>query len=77
MDGAKQGAILFSMGSNFKSILMSEEKREMFLSIFKNIPQRVIWKLELENATNIPKNVMITEWLPQNDILGKCIPSFK
>ena len=49
---------------------MSNEQREAFLAAFASIPQRVIWKFEkpIENA---PKNVMISKWIPQRDILGR------
>ncbi len=35
------------------------------------LKQRVIWKWEADNMSDIPSNVMIRKWLPQQDILGK------
>lgn len=37
---------------------------------FKNLSQRVLWKFEDKSLTDIPSNVMIRDWMPQNDILA-------
>lgn len=73
LDGAKDGFILFSMGSNLKSIMLPEEKRNILLSVFKNLPYKILWKFEDENLPGKPTNVKIGKWLPQNDILGNYI----
>lgn len=39
---------------------------------FAQIPQRVIWKAE-GHIEGLSENVMVSEWLPQRDILGKSI----
>lgn len=44
-----------------------------FVEALKDIPQRVLWKYENQNLTNLPKNVMINKWFPQRDILGECV----
>lgn len=71
MSGAKHGVIFFSLGSNFLSKHMSNEKKQMFLEAFRQIPQRVVWKYEDETLQNIPQNVLVKKWCPQTDILGK------
>ncbi|CAH0388801.1 unnamed protein product [Bemisia tabaci] len=70
MSGAKHGVIFFSLGSNFLSKHMSDEKKQMFLEAFRQIPQRVVWKYEDETLQNIPQNVLVKKWCPQTDILG-------
>lgn len=40
-----------------------------FRDAFAEIPQRVVWKFE-ERIENISANVMLSEWIPQRDILG-------
>ncbi|CAG7786008.1 unnamed protein product, partial [Allacma fusca] len=40
-----------------------------FLSAFSKMKQRVIWKFE-GDLKNLPANVKISKWLPQQDILG-------
>lgn len=37
---------------------------------FKGLKQRVLWKYEDESLGDIPANVMIRKWMPQNDILA-------
>lgn len=37
---------------------------------FRQLKQRVIWKYENETLPDLPSNVMIRKWLPQNDILA-------
>lgn len=41
-----------------------------FLGTFRKLKQRVLWKYEDDSLTDIPSNVMIQKWMPQNDILG-------
>lgn len=44
---------------------------QKFISeIFGQLKQRIIWKFEDESIKNLPKNVMVRKWLPQNDLLA-------
>lgn len=49
---------------------MPQEKLNAFLSAFGKLKQKVLWKYEDESLENLPPNVMIRKWLPQNDILA-------
>lgn len=40
------------------------------LDSFRNLKQNVLWKFEDESLTNVPSNVFIRKWMPQNDILA-------
>lgn len=42
----------------------------MLLDCFRQLKQRVIWKFENETLAELPTNVLIRKWLPQNDILA-------
>ncbi|XP_049792508.1 UDP-glycosyltransferase UGT5-like [Schistocerca nitens] len=70
LDGAKDGVIYFSLGSNVRASAMPEDKRRAFLSAFSQLPQRVLWKWEMDNLPEQPENVMIAKWLPQQDVLA-------
>lgn len=70
LDGAENGAIIFSMGSVIQAHKWEVEKREAFVRTFKKLKQRVIWKYENDTLPNKPENVMISKWLPQRDILA-------
>lgn len=70
LDGAKHGAIYFSLGTVVKSSTLPKEKLDIFLGAFKNLKQRILWKFEDESLADVPSNVMIRKWMPQNDILS-------
>lgn len=69
LDNATDGAIFFSLGSNARSSDLSPEKIEIFLKKFRGLKQKVLWKFETD-LPNLPDNVMIGQWLPQDDILA-------
>lgn len=58
------------MGSNVKSSDLSLEKREAILGAFATLKQKVLWKFEEDNLPNMPPNLMISKWLPQDDVLA-------
>lgn len=59
------------MGSSVKAANMPEYLRRMFMLVFKQLPQRVLWKWEGEdNMIDLPSNVKLSKWLPQQDLLG-------
>ncbi|XP_017087027.2 UDP-glycosyltransferase UGT4 [Drosophila bipectinata] len=70
LDGAEEGAIYFSLGSNVQSKEMPPEMLQLFLKVFGSLRQRVLWKFEDESIPQLPENVMVRKWLPQADILA-------
>lgn len=70
LDNSMNGAIYFSMGTNVKSTDLSDENLLALHNVFKQLKQQVIWKFENENLKDLPQNVYISKWLPQNDILA-------
>ncbi|XP_049956922.1 UDP-glucosyltransferase 2-like [Schistocerca serialis cubense] len=70
LDGAKNGVIYFSFGTNVKGSTMPEHKRIAYLEAFAQLPQRVLWKWEVDSLPGQPENVMIAKWLPQQDVLA-------
>lgn len=73
MGSGESGFIYVSMGSSVKAAKMPEHLRQLFIRTFAQIPYRVIWKWEsgLTEMKDLPPNVKIGTWLPQQDILGK------
>jgi len=49
---------------------MPNETLQAFINAFAKLPQRVFWKWEAKKPENIPPNVMMTKWLPQQDLIG-------
>ncbi|XP_069945344.1 UDP-glycosyltransferase UGT5-like isoform X2 [Cherax quadricarinatus] len=68
-EAGSSGVIYFSLGSIASSASMPVHLRDLFLQAFRRLPQRVIWKYEGE-LKNLTDNVMISKWLPQQDILA-------
>ncbi|XP_030571713.1 UDP-glucuronosyltransferase 1-10 [Drosophila novamexicana] len=67
---AQHGVIYFSMGSNVKSADLPVATRQVLLQAFGSLKQRVLWKFEQEQLEDQPKNVLISKWFPQPDILA-------
>jgi MGT family glycosyltransferase len=70
MSSSKDGVILFSLGSIFKGQDMPEETRKAFLNAFARLKQRVLWKWDFGDMTDLPPNVKLSKWLPVQDILA-------
>ncbi len=71
MDGSgEDGVILVSFGSVLQASQMSEEMRLQLLSVFGRLKQRILWKWETEDMPDKPDNVMLSKWLPQQDVLA-------
>lgn len=70
MDEATDGIIYFSLGSLVQGSSIPEDKLKIFVDVFRNLKQKIIWKWETE-FPNKPKNLLVSKWLPQRDILGK------
>ncbi|KAF2367396.1 UDP-glucuronosyl/UDP-glucosyltransferase [Trinorchestia longiramus] len=64
------GTIYFSLGSVVKPKDMPEKYRQVLVNTFSRLPQRVIWKWHEDNMEDLPPNVKLGSWLPQQDILG-------
>ncbi|OWR42090.1 UDP-glycosyltransferase UGT42A2 precursor [Danaus plexippus plexippus] len=75
LSSAKHGAIYVSFGSNLKSSLMSEKRRQAFLDAFKKIPQKILWKLENGTLPDGNDNILTSSWFPQLDVL--CHPKVR
>ncbi|XP_045516539.1 UDP-glucosyltransferase 2-like isoform X1 [Pieris brassicae] len=69
IDNAKNGVVYFSMGSNLKSSDMSEKMKNDLLKMFAKLYETVIWKFE-DDLENVPKNVHLVKWAPQQSILA-------
>ncbi|CAG0885293.1 unnamed protein product [Cyprideis torosa] len=66
-----QGFIYFSLGSTVKGADMPENFRRMFIAVFKRFSEyQIFWKWETEHMDDLPSNVMLSKWMPQQDLLG-------
>ena len=69
-DSGEHGFIYFSMGSILKASQMPESYRQIFIRVFGRLKQRVLWKWDNDSMEDLPPNVKLGKWLPQQDILG-------
>ena len=65
----KEGVVVVSFGSML-DIKTLPEMVELMVSSFSSIPQRILWASPSTPA-NIPPNVKMVKWMPQNDVLGE------
>ncbi|XP_059219173.1 UDP-glucuronosyltransferase 2A1-like [Stomoxys calcitrans] len=77
MESAPAGVIFFSMGSSVRAANVPEEFRRLLVEVFSRLPQyHVLWKWDAggstthQNMSAVTKNVRLSGWLPQQDILG-------
>lgn len=68
----KKGAVLMTLGTNVRSDEIGQERIDAILETFRQTPDyNFLWKFETsEMLKNLPPNVKISDWLPQNDILA-------
>lgn len=72
LDDSKEGCIYVSFGTTVNSKYLSNEQKQTFVKVFKDItPMRVLWKFDEVDVANKSKNVEIRTWLPQQDVLRK------
>ncbi|KAL7824706.1 hypothetical protein SRHO_G00344660 [Serrasalmus rhombeus] len=64
----EHGLVVFTLGSLVPS--MPTEKASIFFQAFSRIPQRVLWRYTGDVPDQVPDNVKLMKWLPQNDLLG-------
>lgn len=67
---ASQQVIYMSLGSNVKSKDLSNATKTIFLNVFRDLPYQVLWKFENDQLANKSKNVKISKWFPQSDLLA-------
>lgn len=69
MDSAKDGVVIMSFGSNVNITNISEKKVNIILKSLGKLNLKVIFKSE-KVFDNVPGNIRIEKWIPQNDLLG-------
>ncbi|XP_071667442.1 UDP-glucuronosyltransferase 1A1-like isoform X5 [Patagioenas fasciata] len=64
----EHGIVVFSLGSLVSDIPM--KKAEEIADALGSVPQTVLWRYTGKAPRNLPKNVKLVKWLPQNDLLA-------
>ncbi|XP_065201051.1 UDP-glucosyltransferase 2-like isoform X2 [Planococcus citri] len=72
VQNAPNGIIFVSLGSVVQFSSFPKEIHDIFLKVFSRLPYHIIWRHNKpEEIRNLPKNVLVHQWLPQNDILAE------
>ncbi|XP_047539178.1 UDP-glucosyltransferase 2-like [Vanessa atalanta] len=69
LDSSKNGVIYISFGTNVKPSMFLPETLAIFNNVFSQLPYDFLWKWDKDELPGIPKNVKISKWLPQSDLL--------
>ncbi|XP_037543893.1 UDP-glucuronosyltransferase 2C1-like [Nematolebias whitei] len=64
----EHGVIVMTLGT-FIHALPKEVAEEM-ASVFATLPQKVIWRHKGERPVMLGNNTLMTDWMPQKDLLG-------
>ncbi|XP_027558990.1 UDP-glucuronosyltransferase 1-1-like isoform X4 [Neopelma chrysocephalum] len=64
----EHGIVVFSLGSMVSEIPM--KKAMEIADALGTVPQTVLWRYTGPTPSNLPKNVKLVKWLPQNDLLA-------
>ena len=70
LDTHPEGVVYVSFGSTVKPSQMGEEKMKVFLETFAQLSYTVIWKWDGEVMADLPSNVILQSWVPQQDLLA-------
>lgn len=64
----EHGIIYISFGSSIRS-KFPDYITQAIVRVLRRLPQRILWKWN-EDISDLPSNVMMSKWFPQQDVLG-------
>ena len=70
MDNHTEGVVYVSFGSAIQPTDMSSKRKEAFLETFRKLKYQIIWKWNEDSIPDLPPNVILTKWVPQQDLLA-------
>jgi len=68
---SKNGVVYVSFGSVIRGSLMTPQNQRILLKVFGRFPQYdFLWKWDQDTMDGKPDNVLLSKWLPQQDVLA-------
>ncbi|RVE43717.1 hypothetical protein evm_011632 [Chilo suppressalis] len=69
LDSSKNGVIYISFGTNVEPALLPPQKIQALINVFSKLPYDILWKWNRDELPGRSKNIKISKWLPQADLL--------
>jgi glucuronosyltransferase len=70
-ESGSAGFIVFGVGSIIPMDEMPRQMLDVFIRVFSRLPQRVVWQWRgINKPANLSDNILLVDWLPQQDLLG-------
>ncbi|XP_013186763.2 UDP-glycosyltransferase UGT5 [Amyelois transitella] len=69
LDSSKHGVVYVSFGTNVNASALPPEKIQMMINVLSRSPYDVLWKWDKDELPGQTKNIRISKWLPQSDLL--------
>ncbi|KAG8237104.1 UDP-glycosyltransferase [Ladona fulva] len=64
------GIVVFSMGATIDAAVAPKAFLRRLLKVFSRLPQRILMKYDGNVKEEVPPNVKMMAWMPQQDLLG-------
>lgn len=71
LDSATDGVVYFGMGTNIKLSTTTNETQRAILKCLGGLKQKVFMQWHEEIPDDLPSNIVMAKWFPQQSILGK------
>ncbi|XP_047539147.1 UDP-glucosyltransferase 2-like [Vanessa atalanta] len=70
LDSSKNGVIYVSFGTNVLPSILPPEKIQIMTKVLSELPYDVLWKWDKDTLPGQSKNMKISKWFPQTDVLN-------
>ncbi|KAJ0171755.1 hypothetical protein K1T71_012518 [Dendrolimus kikuchii] len=69
LNSSKNGVIYISFGTNVAPSMLPSERIQILKEGFSELPFDVLWKFDKDEMPGKSKNIKLSKWLPQSDLL--------
>ncbi|XP_061384702.1 UDP-glucosyltransferase 2-like [Danaus plexippus] len=70
LDSSSEGVIYMSFGTNVLPSALPAERIKIITNVFSDLPYKILWRWDSDKIPKHSKNVLISKWFPQSDLLG-------